>query len=726
MKRRNLYLVIGVFVVTTLLVGAAASAGLFKPFGFTWGKPAATAATRSPMSSALVDQGKILLYARNNIIGARDKFFAAVNADPADKEAQFYYGITRILAIYETGYSGPAITSIRGLAELAGVSFVGTGAGGEVLSYGLYNTSGQGAAALPNSTPRTSDALDFFRNYLLPEIEGSLVNLSNASDPGFISSLLPTALDPSANNVAINVDYGDLLIMKAALYAMKTSIEILLVYNLDVYLPPLANGDVNDVIRVRNLIINHPNVLTSSEAQRLENAKTALTNLVDTFKMGVTAIRARAVAANHLFVLDIPLNLQTNEVINNTSTDTDSFVSFLDDIKASLNGPRDFIASMPDEPDFRKRTFDGSKFFNSANPINLRDKILDTNGDLYLNDLTFGGVAPYGIEGISDQIPLFPGWNLVFLPVIPMDLSISSVLAPIAGKYAIVWGYDTDAGWKKYKPGAGNNSLAFIEANRAFWIYANQFCVLPLKGAHPPRSVSLKKGWNLVGCPGFVAGGTAHIIRRDAAVSLSRVGGLKYVWGIRNGWIFRSPIITTPLFPLLTHFQSPYGYWINVQNDTLYAPPPFDVGAIDGYEVWVGNNDGGDVWTYKDEIIENPASFRYVLLATVRQSDPAYTSKTFALNDQYKYFVIRPANPIGDQIKIDSLAVNGQCIGTFYQGVSLTTHHTDDAWRIFYPSPPNCSDGVYASTTGKGGLMGIKDTYQGVPALNNITIYGVR
>ena len=99
---------------------------------------------------------------------------------------------------------------------------------------------------------------------------------------------------------------------------------------------------------------------------------------------------------------------------------------------------------------------------------------------------------------------LYTGWNLISLPLMPEDTSITSLLSPINGNYSIVWEYnasDTADHWKKYDPGVPfGNDLTNMEPGKGYWIMMTSDDTLPISGTVPESTdIDLKISWNLVG-----------------------------------------------------------------------------------------------------------------------------------------------------------------------------------------------------------------------------------
>lgn len=91
-----------------------------------------------------------------------------------------------------------------------------------------------------------------------------------------------------------------------------------------------------------------------------------------------------------------------------------------------------------------------------------------------------------GIHPISNEISLCPGWNLIGYASVT-DRPVEEVLAPIDGKYSIVWAYeptDTSDPWKSYDPEAPDfiNDLHTMKIWYGYWIMATEPATLVIDG----------------------------------------------------------------------------------------------------------------------------------------------------------------------------------------------------------------------------------------------------
>ena len=383
MNRRVIFLM---FVAAALLA-AAATAGRF-PIGlFT----SALVAAPSP-AQPYIDMGKFYLTSQN-ILSARDMFKQAVDVEPGNQEANFLYGITRVAAVVEDGQglNTAGLDSVREIFELAGVVFS---------KYSIYESIYVEPAELAPGTPRTGAVLEFLKTKLLPEVDGAIANLEVVSSTAFTSTHNPASLGKESG-VILTADYADALVTKAMLHALKCNLELVIVYGPDVNLPNIQAAP-RELMTYKQLFLN-PTFLTPKETTRLETARISLINFIDTYFIAAQDLLVRSGSAHHLFVVDVPL---TNEVVTVDTLSLNDFNKALAEIKASLNGPYLYTFALDRQPnqDANLRFVDLSKFFNAANPINFRDKLINCSTGSLLSDPTINGLFPLGISGYESLV----------------------------------------------------------------------------------------------------------------------------------------------------------------------------------------------------------------------------------------------------------------------------------------------------------------------------------
>ncbi|MBC7258724.1 MAG: S8 family serine peptidase [Chloroflexi bacterium] len=177
-----------------------------------------------------------------------------------------------------------------------------------------------------------------------------------------------------------------------------------------------------------------------------------------------------------------------------------------------------------------------------------------------------GVVAGYNTQA---TVRLYPGWNLVSIPVRPPNTDAAAVLASITGHYDMVWAYDaasTSNPWKKYNPDAPPyaNTLSNITESMGLWIHATDATTLTLVGQiQALSSIPLVTGWNLVGY--------ASTQTRPITEALTSIAG-KYVQvyayhaaDAGDPWKLYDPAAPPPVNDLAM-LEPGRGYWIQVSQ----------------------------------------------------------------------------------------------------------------------------------------------------------------
>jgi hypothetical protein len=161
------------------------------------------------------------------------------------------------------------------------------------------------------------------------------------------------------------------------------------------------------------------------------------------------------------------------------------------------------------------------------------------------------------------NIPLVEGWNLVSLPLIPLDSTINAVLAGVLDNVKSVWYWDAvPKRWYSFKPG-GPSDLTSMRDGKAYWINMEVARNLTLAGSEMPEANALPPaydvvvGWNMVGFKSTASNRTAQ----------SYLDGTDYVriYYYENGHWY---VISTPA----TDYMKPgLGYWVAfIEPGTIY------------------------------------------------------------------------------------------------------------------------------------------------------------
>jgi len=197
----------------------------------------------------------------------------------------------------------------------------------------------------------------------------------------------------------------------------------------------------------------------------------------------------------------------------------------------------------------------------------LSTRTVDINGNI---NLTWVNDTASTLLASGTTLNLYIGWNLISLPLMPEDTSITSLLSPINGNYSIVWAYnasDTADHWKKYDPGAPfGNDLTTMEAGKGYWIMMTSNDTLFVTGDVPGSTdIILKAGWNLIGYNSLVGQPIENAL---ASVS----GNYSIIWAYDTSdtadhWKKYDP--GAPFGNDLANMEVGKGYWIMMTTDDI-------------------------------------------------------------------------------------------------------------------------------------------------------------
>ncbi len=128
---------------------------------------------------------------------------------------------------------------------------------------------------------------------------------------------------------------------------------------------------------------------------------------------------------------------------------------------------------------------------------------VDSGGNVYVLDSFNYRVELFGDSSLA-SIGLVAGWNLISVPIVPVNSAITKVLNDLIvdHNFTIVWSYQGGA-WKSFTP-PSSGTLTTMRDGFGYWIYVTQPSTLHVLGyvippAGSPPAYSLSVGWNLVG-----------------------------------------------------------------------------------------------------------------------------------------------------------------------------------------------------------------------------------
>jgi hypothetical protein len=194
-------------------------------------------------------------------------------------------------------------------------------------------------------------------------------------------------------------------------------------------------------------------------------------------------------------------------------------------------------------------------------------------------DMTLSRVVIIMLDGISMEIPLKFGWNMISIPLDQPSSQLEDVLSAISGRYAAVQWYnvsDSADPWKHYhisKP-SNLNDLSDIDKTIAIWILMDMDNVLPIVGpipVPPTTDIQLKTGWNFVGYPSI----TPLVAGNASGEAFETISGfvdmVQYYDAFDSGdyWKEWDPGSMSP--DDLTDIEPGMGLWIHVNSDCTWT-----------------------------------------------------------------------------------------------------------------------------------------------------------
>jgi hypothetical protein len=165
-------------------------------------------------------------------------------------------------------------------------------------------------------------------------------------------------------------------------------------------------------------------------------------------------------------------------------------------------------------------------------------------------------------------VNLVAGWNLISLPIMPIDTDIEDVLASIDADVEAVWYYNgCEDDWYAYKNGA-EFGLETMEAGKSYWVCMTAAATLNLCGYKlpcppgAPPCYCYCHCWNMVG---FHSTNSSMTLSQYLA-NLNPAGSLfaALTWSTATGWVQVNAGTT------MTVGQ---GYWMAFTADACFAPP---------------------------------------------------------------------------------------------------------------------------------------------------------
>jgi hypothetical protein len=171
-------------------------------------------------------------------------------------------------------------------------------------------------------------------------------------------------------------------------------------------------------------------------------------------------------------------------------------------------------------------------------------------------------IEKFKVEGTAFEIPLYKKWNLISVPFVLLNGTVSEVFKNISDYIVSVWTYD-NGNWYSWSPNLGG-TLTDIKPGWGYWVITNNDTKLLISGnllspITTPPSKNLQEGWNLIGYYGTEW--QTYELEKD-----SECGYVNYNYGNYVYCSLNSLIDTQQGFP---RWSSLWGY-DNCGNDKAY------------------------------------------------------------------------------------------------------------------------------------------------------------
>jgi hypothetical protein len=314
---------------------------------------------------AWVESGRLLLQ-QKNLPEANTHFARALALNPDNPDANVLQAATSLLLLPQ---QGPGSSFLDRL----GISKQGRD---------LYNWTAEarqdskGDPVLPANL-KLEEAINLYRNEVVPLLQSAQRNLARIADVHYVLQLKDTEV-PSRS---VTVDWGDLQIIRAMLYAGEFLGHTFNAHNFKGSVNRFYDLGKSDQLTVQRFLKEYPSFLKSGDSASLAASQIAFSNAVVQYVIASEFIRnpdRRPVGAQRLFTLE--------------SEDFDDEASFRDGlVKVLVSTQRPVRIDEDDEHFIYARSY-----FSGAKP--LRDLIPKFNGNYYVSNslpsYTFGGAAP--------------------------------------------------------------------------------------------------------------------------------------------------------------------------------------------------------------------------------------------------------------------------------------------------------------------------------------------
>jgi len=230
----------------------------------------------------------------HSIAGANASFAQALTLSPNDEDANALYAITRLLVLPYQPTGSNFLTHI-------GVPT----AGRNIYAWTAMPPEDTNGLVLAPDGVNAGEFVTQLRTNILLSVSAAINNLSLITDTNFTISL--TSSETAISDVT--VDYGDLKMIQAGLYASEYFIYTINEQNLDAQLTDIRALYTNGILSASQVLADYPQLFTYATTNDLQSARTAFTNAVACYLTASAFIRNRPPNVVRLFN-DVPADAE--------------------------------------------------------------------------------------------------------------------------------------------------------------------------------------------------------------------------------------------------------------------------------------------------------------------------------------------------------------------------------------------------------------------------------
>ncbi|KPA13365.1 hypothetical protein MHK_006434 [Candidatus Magnetomorum sp. HK-1] len=228
-------------------------------------------------------------------IKAKNSFEKALSIQPDHGEPLLFHAITRFAPLLDvdTNYTpGLPIENLNELMDLYGVDKQGR----DITDWlADYKRDDEMNVTVPDTSPLFSEIQNYIQSVWISEIDAALNDLSSINDDFNLFIKKEEISDDCEED--IEIDYGEVLLIKSALQLFKTACYMVISYDMDVNLKEVLDKMYADIINVNIDLLNkyHSLFMLIANGDHIGvDARTAFINAIDLYFESSAFIRSES------------------------------------------------------------------------------------------------------------------------------------------------------------------------------------------------------------------------------------------------------------------------------------------------------------------------------------------------------------------------------------------------------------------------------------------------